>query len=256
MESGARGARDRQEIVRNRMHRVWLCILSCLLFLSCTDKKAVHEQSDYEPGQILRSDKGALIPEKLVNLLEKNYIDKYRQEHPDNEISDVQLTLQIPRRLLNIKVYLREKNEGVLTQNSVFALPRGGGTIDLSDYVVEGRGVFYLGFDLDFSKIESDFSQLKVYFVSNSSPSRIGDEVYGAGCRHFFDITQYFHNEIRTRGLELAAADLRYLGPVLGTFFFVLTESDSLYVGSTSFVDSRYPDRHCQWLKASSNNES
>lgn len=225
-----------------------LFLLFALVFFlgGCSEKPPIRESEGFTEGSIYKSDKDAPIPRQLVNMLEKEYIAVYREENQGSPLTDVQLRLQVPRRLLQINVFLKEKTSGTLTNSFRFALPQGGGSIDLADVVNEGKGVFYL--DFDFSDLTPEQKErIKVYFVSNAKRFEVHSQVFGAGCGKFFDITSFFHKSIRVKGFELAAADFRYLGQLLGSFFFTFAEPDALFVGSTSFIDSRYQDSHCQF---------
>ena len=62
------------------------------------------------------------------------------------------------------KVWLKEKNSGVLVKDSIkIDLPKGGGTIDLADFTSSEMGSFYLGFD--FADFENA-SMKKILFIS------------------------------------------------------------------------------------------
>ena len=116
--------------------------------------------------------------------------------------------------------------------------------MDLAEFVNEGKGVFHL--DFDFSDIsEEQREKIRVFFVSNSKRFDVHGKTFGAGCGKFLEVTSFFHKVVRVKGMELAAADFRYLGQMLGSFFFTFAESDALFVGSASFIDSRYRDSHC-----------
>ena len=232
--------------LNNKCHWVlkFFVVLNTLLLSSCFGSQNLEDVKFTQKGTIYKSDKDVPIPNKLIDLLEKQYVDAYRLENPDSPLTDLQLTLQVPRRLLELSVQFVEKNEGTLSGNTEFRLPQGGAAIDLADYVIGEKGIFFVrifaqGLD------EIQLENLKVYFVSNSKKMNIQEDIYGAGCGKLFDISSFYHKIISQQGHEVAAAKLRYLGQLVGTFFFFYAESDAFYVGSSTFVDSRYQDSHC-----------
>lgn len=215
-----------------------------LLIIGCSHEAPVRESGEYEDGAILKSDKDTPIPRNLVTNLEKQYIQVFRKEKPDSPLTDLQLSLQVPRRLMQISVFLKEQTPGTMLKNARYQLPQGGGTIDLAEIINEGKGIFKLDFQIE-GLTEKQHDAVKVYFVSNSKRFEVHGKTFGVGCGKYLDVTRFFHTKIQTHGMELAAADYRYLGQLLGSFFFTVPEADALYVGSASFVDSRYKDSHC-----------
>ena len=225
-------------------NRISIAILSLSLVSGCFGGEGSSDVKFTQKGTIYKSDKDAPIPNKLIEILEEQYVTAYRLENPDSPLTDLQLTLQVPRRLLQISVQLIEKNAGTLTGNTEFRLPLGGAAIDLAEYIAGEKGVFYTRLLLEGLE-EEQMENVKVYFVSNSKKMSVQEDIYGAGCGKFFDISKFYHNVVSQQGHEVAAANLRYIGQMIGTFFFFYAESDAFYVGSTSFIDSRYQDAHC-----------
>lgn len=221
-----------------------LILMSTMLLGGCFSKTPIRQAADYEAGSIYKSDKEAPIPRGLVQHLEQSYIKSFRDAQPDSALTDLEIALKVPRRLLQVAVFLKEKNVGTLKSNSKFDMPHGGGAIDLADSVNQGKGLFYL--DFDFPELsEEQKSQVKVFYISNAKKFQIAGQSVGAGCGQFFDITQFFHEVIHQEGYELAAADLRYLGQMVGTFLFSYIEPAALHIASVTFIDSRYPNIHC-----------
>ncbi len=224
----------------------FLVLAIVIVFVACSEQKPLRELNGYSDGSIYKSDKDAPIPRSLVSMLEKDYIAVFREEHQDSPLSDLQLQLQVPRRLLQINVFIKEKTPGTLVKDFRFSLPQGGASIDLAEVVNEGKGLFYVDFGFG-GLTDEQKKKIKVYFVSNAKRFDVHGKTFGAGCGKFMDITSYFHKSIRVKGVELAAADFRYLGQLLGSFFFTFAEPDALFVGSASFIDSRYQESHCRF---------
>lgn len=215
-----------------------------LLLMGCFSNTPIRQQADFEAGAIYKSDKEAPIPRSLVQHLEQIYIQSFRDAQPDSTLTDIEIALKVPRRLLRVSVFLNEKNLGTLQSNLKFEMPHGGGAIDLADSVNQGKGLFYL--DFDFPELSQEQkSQLKVFYISNAKRFQISGQTVGAGCGQFFEVTQFFHDVIHQVGYELAAADFRYLGQMVGTFLFSYIEPNVLHIASVTFIDSRYPNIHC-----------
>jgi hypothetical protein len=224
---------------------VIVLVVTSTLILGCTEQATELDRSQYSGGHIFSYEKGAAIPDQLVSLIEAQYLRIFRERYPDSEKSDVEVITGIPRRLLELNVYLREKNSGTLIDDTRFALPSGGGAIDLAEFVNDGKGIFYVDWEVNLEAYEIDPMALKVYFVSNNHKFKVGKEVFGTGCGAYFEITTFFSEVIQVSGYEVAAADKRYLGQMLGTFYFVAMNPSGIYVAATSFLDTRYPKVHC-----------
>jgi hypothetical protein len=233
---------------KSKTSSFWFCTFVAFtcgaLLAGCQNHSPPRAHGDFSEGAMFKSDKEAPIPRSLVQHLEQNYISVFRETHPDSTLTDLEISLKVPRRLMQISVFMKEKNVGTMTANSRFQLPHGGGAIDLAGYVKQGKGLFHL--DFNFDELTDDQANLiKVYFISNAKRFEISGQKFGAGCGKFFDVTDFFHSRIRKGGMELAAADMRYLGQVIGSFVFSYLEPTALHIGSVTFLDTRYPDSHC-----------
>lgn len=225
--------------------RTTLVIVLVLIQVSCSKESKEERTVDYKEGHIFAYEKGAPIPDDLVNMIEREYIKIHRVEKPEITSSDAEIAVSIPRRLLELDVFLEEQNEGTLVQDTRFSLPAGGGTINLAEYVNKGKGVFNFRVVPKVETYDAQLEDLKVYFVSNAKKLAIQGKNYGAGCGKFFDVTTFFQQQLSKDGYELAAAGGRYLGQTIGSFYFVLVKISGIYVGATSLIDTRYPKIHC-----------
>lgn len=179
------------------------------------------------------------IPTHLWGTLEGLYKD-------GEAISDSMTSANIPKRFLAFKVYLVEKTEGVLGgENLEISYPKGGGEIDLKDYVRPGRRTFHLGFDVENEDLADKY---KVFYVSGGRKRRIGGEVYGAGCHKYMEISSFFHKAMKGKGLVANTTQQRYVSFLAGTYVIGAHHEGELYLSQLTIKDSRYSELHCSSL--------
>lgn len=146
--------------------------------------------------------------------------------------------------LLPAKVYLIEKNRGILGGNKSLELGKGGGEIDLSKWLSDKRGSFYIVFE---PQEMPEGSVLKVYFLSRAKKRRVDGDNVGSGCNTYLDITSYYNKTMKKEGFLANTTDARHLSLLGGTFVFVVTtEKGPLQLTQVSVTDSRYPQLLCQ----------
>lgn len=143
-----------------------------------------------------------------------------------------------------IHVFLVQKNPGIIQDEAVkISLPKGGGTLDLAQYVNPQRGTFYVGFE--FPSFEGS-SETKVIFVSGARKRKIGGQIFGAGCNQFFDITERFFKEMKSEGIKVNTFQERYLSVLGGTFLFSAKKDKEVHVAQVSFRHSGFSPLFCR----------
>lgn len=143
-----------------------------------------------------------------------------------------------------LSVFLVEKNDDIVKGEAVkINLPKGGGEIDLAQYITTNKGSFYVGFD--FPQFAESTAQ-KVVFLSKARKRRIDDKVLGAGCNQFLDITTTYTKEMAKAGLKVNTVRERYITVLGGTFFFSAQKAGTTYVSQVTFKDSRYQNLFCE----------
>ena len=228
--------------------QLFLALLIVILLVAC-GKKKVEEDIEYSTGRVYETDKNVLIPVHLVKVIRKLFTDQYKVTSEVEGLSDKEIVKKIVRRYLNISIYISSHLNNMTSKNVKFDLPSGGGYIDLSEVIREGvRGNFSLKFEVQEvgePPVKID-DKIKVFFVSNAKKRDIGGRVFGAGCNKFLDLTQAFRKWFTTEGLVVNSTGQRFLSILGGTFFFVYPLGESLYLGSLTFKDSRYPEHLCR----------
>lgn len=184
------------------------------------------------------SSRDVKIPRALVGRIE----NEYRAFLTANGVSS---KVALKRQLLNISAELTQRNHVALHEDIRVVTPLGGGVVDLSDFVTPLRGAFRLKF---LAKQESGLEPigLRIFFVSRAKSRTVEGETVGSGCDKFMEITSYYFKKAARGGFDLYTAGQRYLSVVGGTFVAIAYSKEALYVGSMTFVDSRYPELLCE----------
>lgn len=143
-----------------------------------------------------------------------------------------------------VNVILKEKNPGVVKGGEIkIKFPRGGGEVNLADYITETPGSFYVSFEYP------DFlgsTQQKVIFVSKARKRRIDNQVFGAGCNQYFDITKSFAKAMLTDGIKVNTVRERYTSVLGGHFLFSAAKEGSQYMAQVTFRDSAHNHLFCE----------
>lgn len=143
---------------------------------------------------------------------------------------------QLPSVFAPIRVYLIEKNHGILNQgHTEIILPAGGGEIDLSEFIQPKNGSFYFAAEFmpGIEKLER-----KVFFLSNAPERDLDGERFGAGCDTYFDISTAFQKAMARDGFLLNTTDGRHVSALAGTYFFAAAHEGKLYLASLTVKDS------------------
>ncbi len=143
-----------------------------------------------------------------------------------------------------IKVHLTEKNPDIVKNGEVvIAFPRGGGEIDLANYLSGRQGSFYVNFEFpEFT----DATMKKILFVSHSRKRKIDDQIFGSGCHEFYDVSNRFLKEMTKEGLKVNTTRNRHTSVLGGTFVFAAKKAGQSYLTQVTFTDSQNKNLLCQ----------
>jgi hypothetical protein len=224
--------------------------MKTLLLVLLTFLIGCEDTPDYLKGKKIKTNLSAStdevkLPAKLWEELEAIYrppiLDQSRKEEEGSRAK-----LEIPKEFFGFTVYLVQKNKGVLKRGDhEIVFEKGGGTIDLNDFLTDQKGSFYLGFRPQLELEKTD--KVSIYFLSNSKLINIDGEVHGGGCEKFMDITTYFNERMKTQGILVNTAKQRHIGLIAGTYFFAASINGKLLLSRLSIKDSRFKKFHCQW---------
>jgi hypothetical protein len=213
-------------------------------------KHSTESELSYVNGRMLSTDKNIKIPSSLVKIIEDYYLARFKEKDPVRAklSSRAELLNKLIRKFLNFDVYFTDPSKKALNHNYHFPFTRGGGVIDLAEYISSEKGQFNMKIKLnaeDFIPAGEDRGKLNVYFLSHFKKMDILGQRVGAGCFTYFNISNFFMKKLSTEGIVLNSSYQRYLAIIGGTFFFYYSELDSLYLGSLTFKDSRFPKWSC-----------
>lgn len=210
---------------------------------------------------VRKTDRNVVVPKQLVAKIEQFFVDSFRRQHPLPEGTAPKPTTEILREMkrqyLYLDVIFDDSGKGVLTRSVQYALPRGGGKIDLADVVNPSRaGTFNSYFRWQHSLLPAEAlekqkegqapGESKVFFVSRARRRKLGSKVYGSGCNQFHDVSDFFQLNLKQYPLELSTLGYSYASVLGGTFVFVHVEKDNLFLGTLTMTDSRFPHLFCE----------
>jgi hypothetical protein len=173
----------------------------------------------------------------------------------------------LPSVFAPLKVYLIEKNHGILSHgNTAITLAAGGGTIDLHDFVLPRSGSFYFAVEFLPAKPTSDVAkegskegskdapkdtakealEPHVFFLSGSRIRTIDGETFGSGCDTYFDVSLAFKKAMAGDGFLVNTSEGRDTSTLAGTYFFAAAQDGKLYLASLNIKDSAHPRLLCQ----------
>ena len=219
-------------------------LLAAALLTACHRSDGNISGADEVEGEMAGAGRDVIVPKVLVGQIERDYLADFHKANPYSKASDGEVIGGIRRKLIDFEVMLRPLIGRSLAQTIRFLPPSGGGVIDLKDYVVDPSGSF--GVQIITPKLAAaDGKKMKVYYVSRAKKRTVLEKAYGSGCGRFGEISGLYKSQIGPKGLEVYAADQRYLSVVGGTFIFVISQPPDLRMGTITFTDSRYPDLAC-----------
>ena len=150
----------------------------------------------------------------------------------------------IPTEFAEIKVYLIEKNRGLLNrENHELSFGAGGGEIDLSDFVQPLKGSFYFAVDFLSDVAAKD---KKVFFLSNGVARTVRGVKLGAGCESYLDVTSAFEKAMNNQGFLVNTTDGRHVSALSGTYFFAGIKEGKLRLASLTIRDSQARHLQCK----------
>lgn len=210
-----------------------------LLVLSACSAREGYQSESYSEIKVEDLANDIRIPTRAWDLLEGK-----AEEPAETGEHESAVTPNKEFVFAEIVVFLKEKNPGVLRSPAIkILLPRGGGEIDLADYMGISPGTFFVGFEFpEFTEA----TEKKVLFVSRARKRRVDEVVFGAGCNQFFDISKKFFEQMKSEGVKVNTTRERHLSVLGGTFLFSAIKGNTVYVSQVSFTDSKHTHLFCE----------
>lgn len=215
---------------------------------------ACHKISNSFEGKYLKpirnehTDKDIRVPQSVIKKIEDLYLGHLHKKNPHEGRTNTQLLLEVTREYFRIAIKLYSSQQEVLKNNVQVEFARGGGVIDLADFVTEKRGRFNVQVDLGLKEDQS-LEDFRAYFISGSRKRKVGDETMGAGCGQALEVTNFFKEKILTGRQVVYNADGRYASLLMGTFVVALMDDGVLKLSTISFTDSRFSHLACDDLE-------
>ncbi len=212
-------------------------ILFMSVFLSLVGCQKAEEHSSEHQGRIVK------MPEisKEINLPVAMW-DKVTGGSFENSVKQAASFNFAP-----IQIVLEEKSERVLVDPSItFDFPNGGGEIDLAKFVQNSKGTFRVKFAFEGLKTGDD---LQVYYVSKGKRRRIDAEIYGSGCKNYFDLKDYVVKVNNKEGIEVNVTRDRHISVLAGHFVFSYKKDKQTFLSQVTFTDSKRADLICDDIR-------
>lgn len=142
-----------------------------------------------------------------------------------------------------ISVILTEKNKGVLKSRKLrVVLPRGGGEVDLAEYIGAVPGTYFVNFEYPPFK---DSKERRVLFQSSLPTATLDRKSYGAGCGTLSDISSKMLVLMQDDGIKVNTTGDRDLYVIGGTFLFASQVGSEILVSQVTFKDSQRKQLFC-----------
>jgi len=210
----------------------WAAI-AFLFFAACTKPTNYHtENAQQVKVEDLPVD--FKIPASIWDLVEKTGDEKSTAEASNAGIF-----------YSSVKVFFTEKNQNILNKPAYeVELPRGGGNIDLANYLTGQQGTFYVGFDLP-EEFQTG-TNFKAIYVSDARKRKLDERIFGAGCNQYFEITPKFLLMMKTEGIKANTTRQRHVTVLAGHYIFSVMKDNRIYITQVTLTDSRYKNLLCE----------
>ncbi|NUN05473.1 MAG: hypothetical protein HUU57_06910 [Bdellovibrio sp.] len=228
-----------------------MCVRSLLFFsmfltlASCKEKMPSYHAEEYQEIKYEDLPEDIKVPTKIWELVEfksasPDAADAHGGGHGGGRAASASSKNLV---FSDLQIFLVEKNPGVVAGEAVkISLPKGGGTVDLSRFISNKQGTFYVGFEFpEFADVEAK----KVIFISNTKKRRIGNQVFGAGCNQILDITDRFMQEMKGEGLKVNTTQERYVSVMGGTFLFAAQKGSDVFLAQVTFTNPQQAALFC-----------
>lgn len=188
--------------------------------------------------------KNLTLPRQLIELIEKDYA---KSKENNNKFKTENFQNKLKRNFLNIKMEFKKEDGALIKDDSVFKFPRGGGIIELSNFVLHRTsGSFRVIISVEVGSLEDNFeaNRLRVFFLSQLKPG-ISSMKKNRTCDSILEITSFFKNIISKKGVLITSHT--YLDLLVGHFYFIYStpKSHEFYLGGLTFEDRRYSHSMC-----------
>jgi hypothetical protein len=216
-----------------------------LFLLACTERPPVYVGLKAKTLNMSGAALDVQLPSELFDEIMDVYQPPVFDQTANDRENETKARLEIPTDFFSFHVFLTERTKGVLgASNFDLVYGKGGGELDLKDFVRTDKGTFYLGVK---PMLPANHKKeiLKVYFLSNSQKWESDEESFGAGCNVYLDIGDFFNSAMQKTGFVVNVNKQRHVGLLSGTLFFAISIEGRLYLSQLTIKDSRYRKLQC-----------
>lgn len=218
-------------------HGTFILIVAFLTLSACSSEPPAWKKNRFTEVSVTEPLSRNHLPRGLWNQIRGVL-------HSEALESDPEKSGSLPSIFVPLKVYFVEKNKGILHRgHTAVQFAAGGGDLDLSEFIRDKNGSFYLAVEF---LPEMDDVKRRVFFLSDGVQRRIGQEVVGAGCNVYFDISKAFARAMKKEGLLLNTSDARHVSALAGTYFFAAAKGEKLYLSALRIKDSKHKSLQCR----------
>lgn len=213
----------------------FILLILCLFSISACHKAEEHSGEHHGRNvKMAEISKEIYLPVEMWDKVTGGSFEKSVKQAASFNFAPIQMTLE-------------EKSEGVLVDPSItFDFPNGGGEVDLAKYVQNTKGTFRVKFD--FEGLKSG-EELQVYYVSKGKRRRIDSEIYGSGCKNYFDLKDYVVRVNAKDGIEVNVTRDRHISVLAGHFVFSYKKEKQTFLSQVTFTDSKRADLICDDIR-------
>lgn len=144
-----------------------------------------------------------------------------------------------------VEVRLLEETPGALRhRNLQMVFAKGGGNLDLADYVDNS-----VASDFVFALAVPDFAhsvKAKLLFISNARPRQLGGVRYGADCDNILELSSYYRQTLSQSGLRVTTRRDLYVNLIVGSYVVFYETEGAWHLTQLTVFDSRREDMQCR----------
>jgi hypothetical protein len=224
-----------------------LLILAVFLFSACSTEK--HENPEtHESVQEVNVDEipsDIHVPVKMWDDIEGGIVAFGEKAEVKKDPKEAEDDLSIHRSSIlfsPVTVILKEHNNDVLSHNEIrIMLPRGGGKIDLSQYMGESPGSFFVRFEWpEWTEIKD----VRSFYVSRARKRKLDGDVYGVGCNKYLELSSMISKS--PQGIKVNTTRDRHTTVLGGHFVFSVKKDSQTFLTQVTFTDSKNSQLFCE----------
>ncbi len=225
--------------------KIFLTLILSLLLLACEK----HPEKDHSNPIKIAVDEipdDIRVPVQMWDDVETDQVGlgEKKIERPDDDSGMNRNTILFSP----VTVILKEHNSDVLEHSQIrIELPRGGGKIDLSKYMGDRPGSFFVQFEWP-EWVEA--GELRSFYVSRSRKRKLDGEIHGVGCNKYLEITSLIKKNNEKMGLKVNTTRDRHTTALAGHFIFSNKMGRQIFLTQVTFIDSKNAGLLCEETKA------